>query len=82
MIPRKRPQKRINDYGLGFWNARLLNKSGATKDLFQQASKYKVMVLAVQETNWSDCEITDMRSHRIFKSGKLSGNREFRVFKL
>lgn len=76
LIPRKRPQKRINDYGLGFWNARLLSKSGATKDLLQQASKYKVRVLAVQETNWSDCGITDMRSHRIFKSGKLSGNLE------
>lgn len=62
----------MNIYAPGCWNVKSQNKCGAIEGAFQQASKYKVS--AIEEANCNGCEITDLRSHTIFKVGKLSGN--------
>lgn len=52
---------------------------GPLKVFFEQSIKWNINAIALQETNWLRCKITDMRSRRIFKSEKPSGYREFRV---
>lgn len=54
-------------------------RPGACKALPKQIRKYKLNIVAIQETKWLGNEIIDMGSYTILKSGKASGNREFGV---
>jgi exonuclease III len=47
--------------------------------LLSQLKQYKVDITALQETRWQGKDITDMKSHTLFYSGKEEGTREFGV---
>lgn len=76
---RRRTCKRITDYAIGSWNVRSLYKAGVVRALTEQVKKYKLDIIAIQETRWLGSEITDMRAHTILKNGKSTGNQEFGV---
>lgn len=54
---------------IGTWNTRSLYNAGALRALGQVMRKYRVDVLAVQETRWTGEGIYDTRTHTILHSG-------------
>lgn len=70
----KRPRK---FYSFGSWNVRSLFRTGSIKTLLTELTKYKLDIVAIQESKLLGKEIMDMKTHTIFKSGKIEGNREF-----
>ncbi|XP_071653719.1 uncharacterized protein [Temnothorax longispinosus] len=54
---------------LGTWNTRSLYRTGALKALCQETMRYRIDVLAVQETRWTGEGVYDTRTHTILHSG-------------
>lgn len=60
---------------LGTWNVRGTYEEGALKNLTEVMAKYKLDVLAIQETKQTGNDITPVGRYTLFKSG--NGNRFF-----
>ncbi|XP_024886469.1 craniofacial development protein 2-like [Temnothorax curvispinosus] len=54
---------------LGTWNTRSLYRTGALEALCQETMRYRIDVLAVQETRWTGEGVYDTRTHTILHSG-------------
>lgn len=57
------------DMRFGTWNTRSLHRSGALKELCGEMRKYKLDILAVQESRWKGGGIFDTRSHTVLYCG-------------
>lgn len=58
---------------IGTWNNRTLYKVEALKNIMEEIEKYKVPIVAIQETCWLGNRNTQSRNSTIFFSGKESG---------
>lgn len=54
---------------VGTWNVRGTYAEGALKNLVSEARRYKIDILAIQETKQKGNEIIDIEDYTIFKSG-------------
>lgn len=64
---------------IGTWNTRSLYRTGALKELITEINKYKINILAVQETRWTYTGTMDVSGYTIFNSGPKSINHEHGV---
>ncbi|KAK5644017.1 hypothetical protein RI129_007862 [Pyrocoelia pectoralis] len=62
----KRKKKRII---LATWNLQGTNEVGAIGNLVREAARYKIEVIALQETNQRGTNITEYKDYMLFNSG-------------
>jgi hypothetical protein len=73
---RQRPGCKEKELIFGTWTVRTLFKTGALLSLLSQLKEYRLATTALQETRWQGKDITDMKSHTLFYSGKEEGTRD------
>lgn len=61
---------------IGSWNVRSLYRPGAYMALIQELERYKIMIMALQETRWPDKGRILKKSHALYYSG-TRGRHEF-----
>lgn len=61
---------------IGSWNVLSLYRAGALNNLLEEASKYKLDILALQEIRWPGQDIITKRSYTLFYSGSNQGRHE------
>lgn len=64
---------------IGTWNIRTLYKAEALKNIMEGVEKYKVPIVAIQETHWLGIGNVQSGNSTIFFSGKESGKHELGV---
>jgi endonuclease/exonuclease/phosphatase family metal-dependent hydrolase len=75
---RNRPSRGKKDLRIGTWNVRTLYRGGVLGELTAEMRRYKVDIMAIQETRWLGNETFDNRTHTILHSGNTRRH-EFRV---
>jgi exonuclease III len=79
LVNRRQPGYKDKDLIFGIWNVQTLFKTVALISLFSQLKEYRLGITALQETRWQGKDITDMKSHTLFYSGKEEETRELGV---
>lgn len=64
-LGKRQTWKRRNDIRIATWNVRSLYRPGALKILSNEALKYKLGILALQEIRWTGSGIMDQRDYSI-----------------
>lgn len=65
----KEQQQKQHTLYLGTWNVRGTYSEGAIKNLTNEAKRYKLDIIALQETKQKGNDIVDMKEYIFFKSG-------------
>lgn len=71
----RRPQlrNRTNELNFATWNVRTLYRPGALEELKEQATKYKIDLIALQEVRWPNTGFIQHRTHSMFHTASKGG---------
>ncbi|KAK9712861.1 hypothetical protein QE152_g24671 [Popillia japonica] len=64
---------KIPTINLGTWNLRGINEEGAVKSLTQEMEKYKMDIVALQETHLKESSIQEIDDYILFNGGSTKG---------
>lgn len=70
---RPKLRKRINELKFATWNVRTLLRPGALEELKEEAIKYNIDLIALQEVRWPTSGFIEQRSHSLFHTEAKGG---------
>lgn len=79
MTEQMKHSRRKSDFLFGTWNVRSLYRSSTLKEVLSEMKKYRIKILAAQETRWKGSGIFDTRTHTILHSDKDDNRHELGV---